>query len=139
MDDVLGHDIEETLTLDQLVESYKDNNPYNVSTENDNININQINGNTSNSNNNMVVPTLDHNEDFQLHFLSETDDLEDSSRNTDTLRQYLENECYCTSEWCNKLMFPASLDRQTFENIDIIQYVGDSKYKDKKSNGNYRV
>ena len=36
-------------------------------------------------------------------------------------------------------MFPASLDRRTFEKIDIIQYVGDSKCKDKKNNGNYRV
>ena len=68
----------------------------------------------------MVDSTLDHNEDIQLHFLSEADDLLESSRNTDTLRQYIENECYCTSEWCIKLMFPASLDRQTFEKIDII-------------------
>ena len=58
MDDVLGHDIEETLTLDQLVESYKDNNPHNVTTEIDNTNINQVNDNALNSNNNMVVPTL---------------------------------------------------------------------------------
>ena len=30
-------------------------------------------------------------------------------------------------------MFPASLDRETFEKIDIIQFVGDSIYKDKKT------
>ena len=36
-------------------------------------------------------------------------------------------------------MFSASLDRETFEKIDIIQCVGDSIYKDKKNNGNYRV
>ena len=36
-------------------------------------------------------------------------------------------------------MFPALLDKETFEKIDIIQFVGDSIYKDKKNNGNYRV
>ena len=96
MDDVLEHDtIEETLTLDQLVESYQDNNPHNVCTEIENTNINQINDNDASSNNNIEDQILDHNEDTQLHFVSETDDLEDISRNTDTLRQYLEKECYC--------------------------------------------
>ena len=95
MDDVLEHDPEETLTLDQLVESYQDYNPHNVCTEIENTNINQINDNDKSSNNNIEDQILDHNEDTQLNFVSDTDDLKDISRNTDTLRQYLEKECYC--------------------------------------------
>ena len=89
MDNVLEHDPEETLTLDQLVESYQDYNPHNVCTEIENTNINENNDNDKSSNNNIEDQILDHNEDTQLQFLSETDDLEDSSRNTDTLRKYI--------------------------------------------------
>ena len=116
-DDVLEHDIEETLTLDQLVESYQGNNPHNGCPEIENTNINQINDNGSNSNTNIVSQILDPNEDMQLHFLTEADDIEGNSRNTDTLRQYLEKECYCSTEWCNELLFPASLDRKFFKKL----------------------
>ena len=85
-DDVLEHDIEETLTLDQLVESYQGNNPHNGFPEIENTNINQINDNGSNSNTNIVSQILDPNEDMQLHFLAEADAIEGNSRNADTLR-----------------------------------------------------
>ena len=90
MDDILEHDIEETLTLDQLVESYQGNNSLNICTEIDNTNIDSepIIDNGSNNNTNLVSELLDPNEDIQLHFLTDTDDLEGKSRNTDTLRKY---------------------------------------------------
>ena len=90
MDDILDHDIEETLTLDQLVESYQHNNPPNVCPKIDNTYIDPINDNESNSSANIVSEIVVPNEDMQLHFLTEADDLEGNSRNTDTLRQYLE-------------------------------------------------
>ena len=58
MDDVLEHDIEETLTLDQLIKLYQENNPHNVCTEIENANINQIHNNGSNSNSNIVSQIL---------------------------------------------------------------------------------
>ena len=133
MDDILEHDIEETLTLDQLVKSYKSIHSPDVCPEIEDTNIDPINNNGSNNSTNIVSEIVDPNEDMQLHFLTEANDLEGNSRNTDTLRQYLEQECYCSKEWCNKLMFPASLDRHTFKRIDIIQYVGNSKFKEKKN------
>ena len=134
MDDVLEHDPEATLTLDQLVESYMEDNSHNLCTEVDSRDLIQNDHNSPNSNTNKVTTEIsDPNKDIGLPFLTEDENIEDSSKNTCTLTQYLEKECYCNKEWCNKSMFPASLDRQSYKKIDIIQYVGDNLQMGKKT------
>ena len=86
MDDVLEHDLEKTLTLDQLVATYKDDNSNDGYTEVDNTDINQNDDNGSNSRINIVTEISDPNENIQLAFLTETDDPGDSAKNTDNLR-----------------------------------------------------
>ena len=98
MDDVLEHDLEEKLTLDQLVAIYKDDNSHDGGKEVDNTDINQNNDNGFNSSINIATEISDPNENIQLPFLSKTDDPGDRSKNTDTLRQFLEKECYCSNK-----------------------------------------
>ena len=37
------------------------------------------------------------------------------------------------------MTFEGSLDRNTFEVMNVLQFIGDPKYKDKKDNNVYRV
>ena len=74
MDNALEHDLEDTLTLDQLVATYKDDNSHDGGTEVDNTDINQNDDNEFNSTINIVTEISDPNENIQLPFLSETDD-----------------------------------------------------------------
>ena len=77
IENILEHDLEETLTLDQLVETYKDDNSHDGCTEVDSTDINKNDDNGSNSSTNIVTEISDPNKDIQLHFLTETDDPED--------------------------------------------------------------
>ena len=55
------------------------------------------------------------------------------------MRQYLQTQCYKGSKWYHSLTFEGSTDKENFSDIDIIQYVGNSYYKDKKDQKSYRI
>ena len=57
----------------------------------------------------------------------------------DNLRRYIQKQCFEGSKWCHPLMFKGSLDRQNYNVIDITQFVGNSKYKDKEGQNSYRI
>ena len=60
-------------------------------------------------------------------------------RNTQNLRCYLEKEYFPETEWSNNLIFNASTDKITYQDMDITKYVGGSKFKDKEGSGSYRI
>ena len=60
-----------------------------------------------------------------------TNDIE-STNNIDKMRHYLQTQCFEGSKWYHSLTFEGTIDKKFFSNIDIIQYVGNSSYKDKK-------
>ena len=57
----------------------------------------------------------------------------------DNLRRYIQKQCFEGSKWSHPLMFKGSLDRQKYNVIDITQFVGNSKYKDKEGQTSYRI
>ena len=62
-----------------------------------------------------------------------------NSNNIDRMRQYLQTQCYEGSKWYRSLIFEGTTDKQTFSNIDELQYIGNSYYKDKKEKKSYRI
>ena len=62
-----------------------------------------------------------------------------NDRTTRSLRQYIENECYCHSQWSQKLMFRASIDQTTYTEMDITMYIGNLRNKEKVKKGSHRV
>ena len=70
--------------------------------------------------------------------LAPMDEIENNS-NIDKMREYLQTQCYEGSKWYHSLKFEGTMDKKTFSNIDIIQYVGNSCYKDKKDKKSYRI
>ena len=91
----------------------------------------------------VCVPVNYQTNEFNLtpnidHALEHMDQL-DSSNNLDKMRQYLETQCYEGSKWYHSLTFEGTKDKRTFSNIDILQYVGNSYYKDKKEQKPYRI
>ena len=70
--------------------------------------------------------------------LAPSDEIE-SNKNIDKMRQYLQTQCYEGSKWYHSLNFEGTLDKKTFSDIDVIQYVGDSCFKDKKDQKSYRI
>ena len=59
--------------------------------------------------------------------------------NVQKLRSYLQKQCYDGCKWTSKLMFEGSMDKNTFQEMNVLQYIGDPKYKDKKNKTAYRV
>ena len=55
------------------------------------------------------------------------------------MRQYLQTQCYKGSKWYHSLTFEGSTDKENNSKIDIIQYVVNSYYKDKKDQKPYRI
>ena len=55
------------------------------------------------------------------------------------LRSYLQNQCYDGCKWTSKLMFQGSMDKNTFQEMNVLQYIGDPQYKDKNNKTAYRV
>ena len=58
---------------------------------------------------------------------------------TKSLRQHIEKECYCHSEWNQKLIFRVLLDQKTYREMDITMYVGNLQYKEKIEKGSHRI
>ena len=67
------------------------------------------------------------------------DEQEQITTNIDKLRSYIQTQCYEGSKWYNSLFFEGTKDKETFHRMDVIQYVGNSLYKDKEDNNSYRI
>ena len=52
---------------------------------------------------------------------------------------YLQKQCYDGCKWTSSLMFEGSLDKKTYQDMDILQFIGDPCYKDKQNNKAFRV
>ena len=63
--------------------------------------------------------------------LAPSDEIE-SNKNIDKMRQYLQTQCYEGSKWYHSLNFEGTLDKKTFSDIDIIQYIRESCFKDER-------
>ena len=54
-----------------------------------------------------------------------------SNRNIDQRRDYIEQQCHEGYMWCHTLYFERSTNKSIFERIEVIQYIKDSKCKEK--------
>ena len=57
----------------------------------------------------------------------------------ENLRTYLTKQCYEGSKWVSSLTFEGSTDKQTYEQMNVLQYIGSPCYKDKKEKEFHRV
>ncbi len=75
----------------------------------------------------MLPPTINVNN------VSTTEDLGESlpNSNVQNLWLYLQKQCYKGCKWTSSLLFEGSRDRETYHQIDVLQYIGDpiSKHK----------
>ena len=55
------------------------------------------------------------------------------------LRSYLQTQCYNGCKWTSSLTFESSLDKRIFQQMNVLQFIGDAKYKDKNETNIYRV
>ena len=55
------------------------------------------------------------------------------------MRQYIQTLCYEGYKWYHSLTFDGTTDKEKFLDIDIIQYVGNSYYKDEKDQKSCRI
>ena len=46
-------------------------------------------------------------------------------KNTSNLRQYMENKCYCNTQWVRELIFRVTMEQEIFTNMDITKYIRD--------------
>ena len=60
-------------------------------------------------------------------------------RDVDQLRLYIEKECFEGSKWSHPIMFKGSTNKTNFLEMDVIKYVGNTKYKEKEGRQSYRV
>ena len=67
-----------------------------------------------------------------------TDEIE-TNTNIKKLRKYIQTQRYGGSKWDHSLFFEATMDKINFSNMDIIQYVGNSSYKDRKDQQSFRI
>ena len=115
-------DFEEHLTFEQLINEYDaDSRPLNLpdNTTDGTINTDDDNDNETEFN---ISPMETDETDVQPINLEGNICLND--RTTRSLRQYIENECHCHSQWNQKLMFRASVDQKTYTDMDITICVG---------------
>ena len=59
--------------------------------------------------------------------------------NVQNLRSYLQEQCYDGCKWTSTLKFEGSRDKMTFQEMNILEFIGDSFYKDKEGRESYRV
>ena len=78
---------------------------------------------------------------INVNNVSNPEDLEGSipHSNMQNLWSYLQKQCYNGYKWTSPLTFEGSLDKRTFQEMDVLQFIGDPKCKDKKGNNAYRV
>ena len=67
-------------------------------------------------------------------FIAESDVI-----NTEILRSFLDKECYGNQRWSHKIIFRGSTNKKNYENMDIIKYVCDVKFKERNNFFNVRV
>ena len=51
-------------------------------------------------------------------------------QNASNLRQYLENKCYCNTQWSRELIFRVAMEQETFTDMDITKFIRDLQYKE---------
>ena len=129
--DILS-DIEEDMTFSQIINKYNDDSMFNSSIFNDSINPDTQSLKSSNDDETDCTPTRLEND------ISEVTNNMDP-KNTQNLRCFLEKECFPETQWSNDLIFNASTDKVTYQDMDITQYVGQSRFKDKEGSGSFRI
>ncbi len=134
LDTSIPSDVEENLTISQLIQKYNDESMYN----------DLVLGDTESAESSVSSETEDavHIDDIIEESTYETihpQNLVTDNYNTDSLRIYLEKECFSVIKWSNDLLFKASTDKENYEIMDITKYVGDSKYKEKKGRDSFRI
>ena len=92
--------------------------------------------NTTNVNPTPTVPLM-----MNLNNIPNPEDPEGSllHPNVENLRSYLQKQCIDGCKWTSSLTFEGSLDKKTYQDMDILQFIGDPCYKDKKDNKAFRV
>ena len=121
--DVLS-DIEEDMTFSQIINKYNEDLMFNSSMLDDNTNADTHSLKSISDDDTDSTQTRPDTSSSLLN--SNTD-----PKNTQNLRCYLEKECFPETEWSNDLIFTASTDKITYQDMDITKYVGESRFKDK--------
>ena len=129
--DVLS-DIEEDMTFYQIINKYNEDSMFNSSMLDYTTNADT---HSSQSTSDDDTDSTQSRPDTNSSLLNNNTD----SKNTENLRCYLEKECFPETEWSNDLIFKASTDKITYQDMDITKYVGENKYKDKVGSGSHRI
>ncbi len=61
------------------------------------------------------------------------------SSNIQNLWLLLQKQCYEGCKWTRSLLFEGSKDRETYHEMDVLQYIGDPIFKHKEGGECYRV
>ena len=125
-------DIEEDLTFSQLINKYNEDSMFNS----------PMLGDSNNQDTHSLKSTSDDETDYTpIGLDNNTSEVNTNTdpKNTQNLRCYLEKECFPDTEWSNDLIFNASTDKVTYQDMDITKYVGDSRFKDKEGSGTHRI
>ena len=122
-------DLDENKTFEELISEYNE-----VGT----LTPNQLNtSNICNTNNESSETKLD--EDYALLNPDNISIADSDVKNTEMLRSFLDKECYGNQKWLYKIIFPGSIDKKNYENLDITKYVGDIKFKERSNSSNVSV
>ena len=72
---------------------------------------------------------------INVHNVSRQEDLEQTQpqSNIQNLQIYLRKQCYKGSKWTSSLTFEGSTDKETYQEMDVLKFIGSPCYKDKKS------
>ena len=127
-------DYDENLTFEQLINEYDaDSRSPNLPDHTTDGTINTVDGDNDNETA-INVSTLQSDDTDDQHIILDWN-IALNERTTRSLRQYIENECYCHYQWNQKLLFRASIDKKTYTDMDITMYVGNLQYKEKVKKG----
>ncbi len=78
---------------------------------------------------------------INVNNISTPEDLGESlpDLNVQNFRLYLQTQCYKGCKWTSSLSFEGSQDRETYQEMDVLQYIGDPIFKHKEGGECYRV
>ena len=129
--DILS-DIEEDLTFSQIIDKYHEDSIFSSSLLGDSSNADTHSLKSASEDDTGSTHT---STDSNISVITNNPD----PKNTQNLRCYLEKECFPETEWSNELIFNASTDKKTYQDMDITKYVGDSRFKDREGLGSFRI
>ena len=109
-------DIEEDPTFSQLINNYNEDSTFNS----------PMFGDSNNQDTHSLKSTSDDETDYTpIGLDNNTSEVNTNTdpKNTQNLRCYLEKESFPDTEWSNDLIFNASTDKITYQDMDITKYV----------------